>query len=157
MTDLGERKLHSSGTFQPAISFPAEAKERGMTIYRNKRYASPEKQLVINTVKIYPLESKVDALLRIYDDFEGGKTSTCIVELTKNQVNTFKLDYVVHGTFARVLLDGTDLPVAGSFLTCHTGCGGKLPNTCGYVKGWYHDRELQAKEGYGIVVEFGCY
>lgn len=149
-------KTHSSGTFQPAISFPAEAKERGLTLYRNQRHASPLRKLRITNVKIYPLVAKTDAVLKIYDEHGGGMVTTYNIDLVANQANTFKLDYEVQGSFARVLLDGTDVPVAGSFLTCHTGCGGRLPNDCGYTKGWYDDRELQAKEGYGIVLEFGC-
>lgn len=149
-------KLHTTGTFKPNVTFPAEAKERGLTIYKNKRIKGSLRKLKISTVKMYPLAEAENVALKIYDDYAGGTVTTYEVNLTANEVNSFKIDYEIKGSFARVLLDGTGVPVTSAFLTCFTGCNGTLPNDCGYTKGWYDDKEISGKEGFGIVAEFTC-
>lgn len=149
-------KLHTTGTFKSNVTFPAEAKERGLTLYKNKRIKGTLRKLKIKTVKIYPLAAAEDVELKIYDDYAGGTVTTYTVNLTANEVNTFKVDYELKGSFARVLLDGTNVPVASAYLTCFTGCNGTLPNDCGYTKGWYDDKEISGKEGFGIGLDFAC-
>lgn len=151
-----DAKRHNTGEFKPAITFPAEAKERGITLYKNSRIRGSLRKLKIHKVKIYPLADVADVQLKIYDDYTGGVVSTYNVNLTANQVNSFDVGYEVKGSFARVVLDGTNVPVAGAYLTCFTGCNGTLPNDCGYTKGWYDDKEISGKEGFGINLEFGC-
>jgi hypothetical protein len=149
-------KTYSSGEFKTAVTFPAEAKERGLTVYKNSRIKGTLRKLKIQHVNIYALTDATDAVLKIYDDYAGGTVSTYNVNITANQVNTFNVAYEIKGTFARVLLDGTDIPVVSSFLTCYTGCNGSMPNDCGYTKGWYDDKEISGKEGFGVNVDFSC-
>lgn len=149
-------KRHTTGEFKTNISFPAEAKERGLTLYKNTRIRGELRKLRIHTVKLYPLADASQATLKVYDDYAGGVVSTYKIDLLGQQVNTFNINYEVKGSFARVLLDGTDIPVASAYLTCFTGCNGTMPNNCGYTKGWYDDKEISGKEGFGIALEFGC-
>ena len=149
-------KLHTTGTFKTNVTFPAEAKERGLTVYKNKRIKGGLRKLKIKTVKIYPLADAEDVELKVYDDYAEGTVTTYTVNLTANEVNTFKIDYELKGSFARVLLDGTNVPVGSAYLTCFTGCNGTMPNDCGYTKGWYDDKEISGKEGFGICLDFAC-
>jgi hypothetical protein len=151
-----DAKKHSTGEFKPAITFPAEAKERGLTLYKNNRIQGALRKLKIHKVKVYPLADAADVQLKIYDDYAGGIVSTYNVNLIANQANSFDVNYLVKGSYARVVLDGTNVPVAGTYLTCFTGCNGTLPNDCGYTKGWYGDKEISGKEGFGINLEFCC-
>lgn len=153
--DIAARK-YTTGEFRTATTFPAEAKERGLTLYKNGRIRGDLRKLKIHTIKIYPLANASDVELKIYDDFEGGTVSVYNINLNANQVNVFNVGYELKGSFARVLLDGTNVPVASSFLTCYTGCNGTMPNDCGYTKGWYGDKEISGKEGFGLNLEFGC-
>jgi hypothetical protein len=153
--DLSDKK-YNTGTFKPAVTFPAEAKERGLTIYKNKRIKGNLRKLKIHTVSVYPLADATAVSLKIYDDFGGGTISVYNIDLVANQVNTFNIEYELKGSFARILLDGTNVPVASSYLTCFTGCNGSMPNDCGYTKGWYDDKEISSKEGFGINAEFSC-
>jgi len=151
-----DAKKHNTGEFKPTITFAAEAKERGLTLYKNNRIRGGLRKLKVHKVKIYPLADAADVELKIYDDYAGGIVSMYNINLIANQVNSFDVNYEVKGSFARVVLDGTDVPVAGSYLTCFTGCNGTLPNDCGYTKGWYGDKEISGKEGFGLNLEFSC-
>lgn len=155
MPQLAERQ-YTTGEFRVATTFPAEAKERGLTLYRNTRIKGTLRKLYINSIQVYPLADATGAELKIYDDAGGGTVSVYNIDLNANTVNTFRVNYEVKGNFARVLLNGTDIPVASSFLTCFTGCNGTLPNDCAYTRGWYDDKEISGKEGFGINVEFNC-
>lgn len=155
MPQLAERQ-YTTGEFRAATTFPAEAKERGLTLYRNTRIKGVLRKLYINSIQVYPLADATGAELKIYDDAGGGTVSVYNIDLNANTVNTFCVNYEVKGNFARVLLNGTDIPVASSFLTCFTGCNGTLPNDCAYTRGWYDDKEISGKEGFGINVEFNC-
>lgn len=147
---------YTTSTFKTGTTYAAEAKERGVTLYRNQRIRGKLRKTVIHTVKIYPTNNATDVTLTIYDDFAGGLETTYTIDLIANEVNEFDVSYTIQGTFARVLLDGTNVGVASSYLTCFTGCNGSMPNDCGYTKGWYDDREISAKEGYGISLIFSC-
>ncbi|WP_276135016.1 hypothetical protein [Polluticoccus soli] len=149
-------KKYSTSEFKPAVTFPTEAKERGLTLYKNTRIRGALRKLKIHTVKVYPLVSLDNISLKIYDDHAGGIVSTYNINLTANEVNSFNVAYEVKGSFARVLLDGTNVPVGSSYLTCFTGCNGSMPNDCGYTKGWYGDKEISGKEGFGVGLEFSC-
>lgn len=149
-------KRYTTGEFKPSITFPAEVQERGLTLYKNSRIKGQLRKLKIHAVKVYPLADKEQAVLKIYDDYSGGTVSTYHIDLKANEVNTFNIAYEVKGTFARVLLDGTGVPVGSAYLTCFTGCNGTMPNDCGYTKGWYGDKEISGKEGFGIGLEFSC-
>lgn len=149
-------KRYSAGEFKTTINYPAESKERGITLYRNRKMRGSLRKLKIHTVEVYPLADKEGATLKIYDDYAGGTVTTYDLSLEKDKVNSFYPEYEVKGTFARVLLNGADLPVAGTYLTCFTGCNGNMPNDCAYTKGWYDEREISSKEGFGINLQFSC-
>lgn len=149
-------KQYSIGEFKTTVNYPAEAKERGVTLYKNRKIKGNLRKLKIHTVQVYPLTAGEGVVMQIYDDYAGGTVSTYNIDLQANEVNSFNVNYTVKGTFARVLLDGTNTPVAGTYLTCFTGCNGSMPNDCGYTKGWYDDKEIASKEGFGINLQFSC-
>lgn len=149
-------KKYTVGEFKTTINYPAEPKERGVTLYKNRKIKGNLRKLKVHEVQVYALADVEGATLKIYDDYANGMVSTYTIDLTANQVNTFNVEYEVKGSFARVLLDGTNVPVAGTYLTCFTGCNGTMPNDCGYTKGWYDDREISSKEGFGINLVFSC-
>lgn len=149
-------KKYEAAAFKNTIQYPALATERGLTLYKNRAFRSEMRKTVIHKVYIYPSNSAEGVELKIYDDYTGGVVSTYNVDLVANEVNEFPVEYEVKGTYARVLLDGTNVGVYGSYLTCFTGCNGTKPNDCGYVKGWHDGREIASKEGFGINIEFSC-
>jgi len=149
-------KKYTVGEFKTTINYPAEPKERGVTLYKNRKIKGNLRKLQIHEVQVYALADIEGATLKIYDDYGNGMVSTYTIDLVANQVNTFNVEYEVRGSFARVLLDGTNVPVAGTYLTCFTGCNGTMPNDCAYTKGWYDDKEISSKEGFGINLMFSC-
>ncbi len=149
-------KKYTVGEFKTTINYPAEPKERGLTLYKNRKIKGNLRKLKIHEVQVYALADVEGAMLKIYDDYANGMVSTYTIDLLANQVNTFNVEYEIKGSFARVLLDGTNVPVAGTYLTCFTGCNGTMPNDCGYTKGWYDDKEISSKEGFGINLVFSC-
>lgn len=149
-------KKYTVGEFKSTINYPAEPKERGVTLYKNRKIKGGLRKLKVHEVQVYALADVEGATLKIYDDYANGMVSTYTIDLVANQVNTFNVEYELKGSFARVLLDGTNVPVAGTYLTCFTGCNGTMPNDCGYTKGWYDDREISSKEGFGINLVFSC-
>lgn len=155
MPNLSAKK-YTIGEFKTNINYPAEAKERGVTLYKNKKIKGELRKLKIHKVNVHPLVTVEAVELKIYDDYAGGTVTTYSVGLEADKVNTFNIEYTVKGTFARVLLNGTNVSVAGTYLTCFTGCNGTMPNDCGYTKGWYDDKEISSKEGFGINLEFSC-
>lgn len=149
-------KKYTIGEFKTTVNYPSEAKERGVTLYKNKKIKGELRKLKIHNVQVYALADVEDVELKIYDDYAAGTVTTYSIDLVANEVNTFSIEYEVKGSFARVLLDGTNTPVAGTYLTCFTGCNGKMPNDCAYTKGWYDEKEISSKEGFGINLEFSC-
>lgn len=147
---------YRTGTFVTSTTYPAENKDRGLTLHKNPKIKGDLRKLVIHKVKVYPLASKDDMSLVVQDDYAGGIETTYSIDLVANEENTFDIAYTVKGTQARVYINGTDVPVASAYLTCFTGCNGSLPNDCGYTKGYYNGVEISNKEGYGIVLEFSC-
>lgn len=149
-------KKYTTGEFKTSINYPAEAKERGVTLYKNRKIKGVLRKLVIHNIQVYSLTDASGVALKIYDDYAGGMVSTYNIDLEAGKANTFNVEYELKGSFARVLLDGTNVPVTGTYLTCFTGCNGTMPNDCGYTKGWYDNKEISSKEGFGINLEFSC-
>ncbi|MCB9047171.1 MAG: hypothetical protein H6550_13645 [Chitinophagales bacterium] len=149
-------KQYTTGEFKTNITYPEETKERGVVLYKNSKIRGKLRKLVIHNVQVYALANAEGVELKIYDDHSGGIVSTYNIDLEANKVNTFNIEYELKGTFARVLLDGTNVSVCSSYLTCFTGCNGRMPNDCGYTKGWYDTKEITSKEGFGINLEFSC-
>lgn len=155
MPNLSAKK-YTVGEFKTSVNYPAETKERGVTLYKNKKIKGSLRKLKIHNVQVYALNAATEVELKIYDDYAGGTVTTYSVDMEADKVNTFNVEYEIKGTFARVLLDGTGVSVAGTYLTCFTGCNGNMPNDCGYTKGWYDDKEISSKEGFGVNLEFSC-
>lgn len=141
----------STGGFKNTSQNAVAPMERGITIYKNPRQ-SALKKLKISQVSIYPVSYSGVANLMFYDD---GYVSSIPVELVGGQINTFDVEYVVQGSFVRILLDNTSIATYTSALTCLLGCNGSEPNECGYVKGYNGMAEVQ-KEGFGINAVFSC-
>lgn len=147
---------YDTGVIKTSTTYSTASVERGLTLYKNMNTKGKLRKTIIHKIKIYPLNNANDVALKIYDQGNDGTITTYSVDLVANQLNTFDVDYTVIGTYARVVLDGTDVSVASSYLTCFTGCNGTMPNDCGYTKGFYDDREIGSKEGYGIILDFSC-
>lgn len=151
---------YNTGVFRTNTAYAAEAVYRGLILYKNRRTSGKLRKNKIHKVSIFPLNNATDVTLKIIDAYPSKDLVTetsMTIDLVANQVNEIELDYTVQGEWVKVLLDGTDVEVASSYLTCFTGCNGTMPNDCGYTKGYYNNKEITAKEGYGIVVDFSCY
>lgn len=144
---------YTTSDFNISSSWPAVAKERGITIYKTPQTKNRLKKMTIKKVSVLPLVSKEDGEILIYDN---GNVYTYEIPLTGGMINTIEINHIVEGAYARVLVDGDGLPMASAMLTCFTGCNGKLPNDCGYTKGYNGDGEISSKEGFGISVDFTC-
>lgn len=144
---------YTTSEFNTANSWPAVAKERGITVYKTPQSKNRLKKMTIKKVSVLPLVSKEDGEILIYDN---GNVYTYEIPLTGGMINTIEINHIIEGAYARVLVDGNGLPMASAMLTCFTGCNGKLPNDCGYTKGYNGDGEISAKEGFGISVDFTC-
>lgn len=152
-------RSYVTGEFRPATTISASAKMRGQTLYRPDNRRGNMRKLVINKIRIYPLADVAEATVKLLDASPGDGTGTQYTytfALTANQVNEFEINKTIEGSYARVTMDGTDIPVASSYMTCFVGCGGKKPNDCGYVKSTIGDSDIGGREGYGIVLDFKC-
>lgn len=152
---VADQKL-TCGEFRPSVVIEADATERGVTLFRNKQIRGRLRKLTIHTIKIYPLVSKESVTVKIYDDYASGMVSEYHFELTANGVNEFDVEYTVKGSYARVVMDGTDVPVASAYLAMCAGCNGTMPNDCGYTKSSYGGNDTNGKEGYGLLLDFSC-
>lgn len=151
---------YNTGVFRTNTAYAAEDVYRGLVLYRNRKTSGKLRKQKIHKISIYPLNDATDVTLKIIDAYPTTDLVTetsMVIDLTANQVNEIEVDYTIQGEWVRVLLDGADVSVASAYLTCFTGCNGTMPNDCGYTKGYYNNKEVSAKEGYGIVLDFSCY
>lgn len=150
-----DQKL-TCGEFRPSTTIGADPVERGITLFRNKNIRGMLRKTTIHTIKIYPLVSVDSVTVKIYDDYAGGMVSEYNFALTANEVNEFDVEYTIKGSYARVVMNGEDIPVSSAYLTMCAGCNGSLPNDCGYTKTSYKGNDTNGKEGYGILLDFSC-
>lgn len=151
---------YNTGVFRTNKVIAAEPYFRGLVLYKNRKSSGKLRKNKIHKVSIFPLNNATDVTLKLIDAYPTADLVTetsIVIDLVANQVNEIDLDYVVRGEWVKILLDGTDVSVASSYLTCFTGCNGTMPNDCGYTKGYYNNKEISAKEGYGIIADFSCY
>lgn len=146
---------YQTGVFKDTV-ITADDVNRGLILFRNRRIRGALTKTIIHNIKVYPFADAASVDIVIEDDYAGGTVTTYPVELVANEVNLFNVEYAIQGTYARVYIDGTDLPVATTYMTCHTGCNGSLPNSCAYAVGYYNGIEISALENYGIVLDFSC-
>lgn len=144
---------YTTSDFNGSATYPAQARERGLTLYRNPAIRGRMKRVVIKKVSVMPAVDVEGAEILIYDD---NNVYTYPTVFTGGVINTVRVDHLMRGNHARVLVDGSNMPVHGSSLTCFIGCGGKVPNECGYTKGYNGTNEVNNKEGFGVGVEFSC-
>lgn len=147
---------YSTGTFKVATVIQPEDKERGVTLFRNPAIRGNLRKTTIDTIQFYPLADATGVTLRIYDDYAGGMVTTYSIDLVANEVNDFDVDYVIKGSFARVVLVGTGLTLADSYLETCAGCSGTMPNDCGFTKSSYNGKDINGKSGYGINLVYSC-
>lgn len=140
-----------SGVFNPNIQNPASSAERGLVVY-----AAPAgrglSRLSISEISIYPLVSATGVPVKIYDN---GNVYSYLFDLVANQKNIFQINHLMQGSFAKVVFNQTDIPTASSRVTCFVGCDGKLPNPCGFIKGFNGSNETST-EAFGLNIKFGC-
>ncbi|KAB1228448.1 hypothetical protein [Chryseobacterium viscerum] len=122
--------------------------QKGIVIHKQGR--SGIKKIHIKKIRIYPVNDNSNAQLKFID---SGKESVINVSLIGGKINEFATDYFVEGDNVKIVLEGVE--TYSSELTCLLGCGGTIPNDCGYVKGWNGLSETQ-KEGFGINAVFSC-
>ncbi|MFC7347311.1 hypothetical protein ACFQO9_11340 [Chryseobacterium zhengzhouense] len=122
--------------------------QKGIVIHRQNTRGI--KKLRIKKVRIFPVNDHDNAQLKFID---SGKESIINISLIGGKINEFATDYFVEGDNVKILLDG--IATYSSELTCLLGCNGRIPNDCGYVKGWNGSNEIQ-KEGFGINAVFSC-
>lgn len=142
--------LFDAAIFNTNITNPATALSRGITIYSAK--PSFIRKLKISTVSICPVQSVSNINLKVWDN---NVEYTYPIQLVGGQVNQFNLDFVASGDKVRITLDNTNLDTYNAQIICREGCGGTLPNECGYVRGWNGTNEIKT-EGFGISAAFGC-
>lgn len=150
---------HSAGVFVGGTSMGNYSGERGITLHKNASYRGGLRKTYIKSVQLYPLANG-NADIKIYD---GNTVTVYAVTLVAGQVNTFdstQLDgfpYLIsaNSSAVRVLVDNTDIPFASADIRCLKGCGGTMPNPCGWVDGWNGSGAVK-NEGFGVNVEFYC-
>jgi hypothetical protein len=140
----------STGQFNATITNAPAPVERGIVIHSAR--PSVIRKIKITQIQVFPVDSVAVIPLKIYDN---GQVATYNIQLVGGQINTFNIDYTASGDFIRIVLDSSALRTYGSQLTCMVGCGGTLPNECGYVKGWNGTGEVKS-EGFGINAVFSC-
>lgn len=150
--NLIESKIITSGGFDTSQTNGVYAGKRGLTVWPVSGI-NGIKKATIKKLKILPKQSG-NFSLEIHDEYNNLITALTLA-LTANVVNEFYLNYPISGSYARVLLDNTALETSSTNITCLRGCGGKAPNTCGYVTGWDGSKDVKT-EGFGMVVEFAC-
>lgn len=150
LPSLTDNITYQTSTFNSqTIQYPANAQERGFTLYIAKKERL--KRLRITNLYIYPIHNVIDAEINIYD---AGQEATYTANLVGGQLNTIPVDYIILGDFVRIL---TNTDVYTSYLVCQIGCNGTTPNPCGYTKGFNGQSEVGGKEGFGLGCEFSCF
>lgn len=141
----------STGEFSNAYTNAANQKQ-GITIHRNaNKRPNSIKKLVLKDVLIYPTQDHEQTTLYIQD---GTEITEIAIKLYGNRINRFPIEYTAKNSdHLHVYLDNVE--TYSSQLTCLLGCGGTIPNECGYVKGYNNGVTVQ-REGYGINAVFGC-
>lgn len=141
----------STGEFSNAYTNTPNQKQ-GITLHRNSNHrANSIKKLVVKDVLIYPVNDHVETTLFILD---GTEVIEYPIQLIGGKINRFVIDYTAQNSeHLHIYLDNVE--TYSSQLTCLLGCGGTIPNECGYVKGYNNGVQVQ-REGYGINAIFGC-
>lgn len=149
-TNIVQRSYRTSD-FIPGVSMGTSPQERGITLYKSKKIRGNLRKPKITSIDIYPLEDVAETWLNIYD---AGKRYGYKISLVANQINTFNLEHIMKGKFARVVLSNVE--VASSFVECGEGCNGREPNDCAYATGFDGFGDTRNKQGFGINVNFTC-
>lgn len=149
-------KVYETTSFQPTVTKPAEAVERGITLYKAGKSYDSLKTLTIGKIKIWALNAYDNVPVYIHDagDIEPI-TSTYEFDLVEG-LNEFTVNYKILGKYAHITMDATNVAVASAYLNLCAGCSGRQPNDCGYTQAYYDGRSLNGREGYGIGVDFRC-
>lgn len=151
--------IYNTSVFNPTKSMGTYAGERGVIIHKNGGYRGSLRKTYIKAIEVYPLSSG-EGEIKIYS---GNYTYSYPVTFVANQVNTFDADIldglpfeIPQGVqYARVLIDNTTVSFASSDIACKKGCGGSMPNPCGWADGWDGKTQVR-REGYGINLQFQC-
>jgi len=153
------KPAYETGMFITDTSVGTYAGYRGLNVYKNHSYKGTLRKTILESVQLYPLESG-DSTLRIFD---GYNTYSYPVTLVANQINVFDstnlggfpFEINPQSTGVQITIDQTDIPFLSSKVTCMMGCGGTLPNPCGWADG-YDGTGAVKNESYGVVATFKC-
>ncbi len=149
--------IYDSSQFSTLTPLGVYAGERGLTIFKSSKRRGRLSKIKITDIEIYSLTTENDVPISIYGLVGSQWCKTYYtVNLTANMINTISVDYIIEGDYARVLMDNTNVNVASSKLMCMVGCGGALPNECGYTLGFNGTADVKG-EGYGLNAKFQCY
>ena len=141
---------YSSGTWNSGINNPPAALERGLILH--KANYSPLKRIRITNIQISVAVSMNDVPVYIYDN---GLKHTYYFNLVAGSINIFAVNHLMEGSSVRVVMDNSVLTTSSTVIACKLGCGGTVPNPCGYVKGWNGSQEIQS-ESFGLHINFNC-
>lgn len=141
----------STGSFNSRYQ-NKEDSAQGISLYKNQRNYNPNsiKKLIVKDVLIFPINDVESTKLYIVD---GNNIETRSIQLVGGKINKFSLDYKVNSQKVDIYLK--NIATYSSNLTCLLGCGGRMPNDCGYVKG-YNNGNITREEGFGINANFSC-
>lgn len=147
----------NTSSFNVGVDMGLYAGERGVTIHANdSHYRGRLRKRRIVGIQCYPLTSGT-ADIQIVDVISGVTTVTPYpATFVANTINTFAIDYVFQNPTVRVLISNAAINFASAPITCLKGCGGTMPNQCGWADGWDGTGAVKG-EGYGINVQFKCH
>lgn len=153
------KPAYETGMFITANSVGTFDGYRGVNVYKNNAYKGNLRKTILESIQVYPLASG-DSTIKVFDGFN---TYTYAVTLVANQINVFDQTQLAGFPFelpaqsgaVRVTIDQSTIPFLSTKITCMKGCGGGMPNPCGWADGW--DGTAATKnEGYGMVLTFKC-
>lgn len=149
-------KEHYSASFVTNQNNGIYSGFRGQTLHKVHTRDGLKKQK-ITSIECYPLTSG-NTTLRIDD---GRSVYNYPVTVIANQVNVFDesnlsgLPLIVDAQTIEITIDQSEILFAKSSIICHKGCGGQMPNDCGWVDGW-NGIAATKNEGYGLNIKFSC-
>lgn len=143
--------VYNSAQFNSQNVTGLSNKTKGQVIYRSNQNRGGLRKIQITQVEVYPQNSG-DTFIYIDDD---NLRYTYPITVVGGVVNTFKIEHIIQGKYARVLMPNNPINPYSSNIICRTGCNGTVPNDCGYVYGFDGDKEIKT-EGFGLNVKFQC-
>lgn len=131
---------------------------QGVVIHK-ARQGDSLKRMFLKTISFIPQSDGV-MTLRIEDGYDYYSYNIAVTAGNVNVIDTTTLTsdggpFEIKSGAVKVLILKSEIALAKSSITCLKGCGGTLPNTCGWVDGWDGVYSVKS-DGFGLVVQFNC-